>query len=138
MKTAEEKKAFWKQKAAAMKNATEMEKEEREQDEKDYKEMKKITPAVTAKTIAKVQEDMKANATARDAAIKAYNGKVLRATPKYRAPEPEVKEEDKDPAKAASDAAVEEMKALRKEKDGKPEEDPKKQLTAQLPAKQAK
>ena len=133
MKTAEEKKAFWKQKAAAMKNATEMEKEEKEQDDKDYKEMKKITPAVTAKTITRVQEDMKANKTARSAAIKAYNDKVLRATPKYRASEPEVKEEDKDPAKAASDAAVEEMKALRK--NGTAEEDPRKQLTAQLPSK---
>lgn len=133
MKSAEEKKAFWKEKAASIKNATEMEKLEKEQDEKDYKEMKKITPGVTAKTIEKVKEDMQANQTARDARIKEYNKKVLRATPKYRAPEPEVKAEDKDPSKALSDAAVEEMKALRK--NGVEEEDPKKQLTAQLPPK---
>lgn len=40
VKTANEKKEFWKAKAASIKNATEMEIEEKEQDEKDYREMK--------------------------------------------------------------------------------------------------
>lgn len=50
VKTAQEKKDFWKAKAAAIKNATEMEKQEAEQDEKDYDEMRKAVPGV-AKTV---------------------------------------------------------------------------------------
>lgn len=46
MKSASEKKNFWKSKAAAIKNATEMEKEEAAQDEKDYEEMRKAVPGV--------------------------------------------------------------------------------------------
>ena len=107
-----------------------MEKLEKEQDEKDYKEMKKITPAVTERVIEKAKEKMEARSAERDAKIEAYNDKVTQAQPDYRAAEPEVKEEDKDPSKAKSDAAVEEMKAKRKE--GKEEVDPKLQLTAQV------
>jgi len=93
--------------------------------------MKKVVPPLAKSIIAKVKSDMAANKTARDARIKEYNGKVLKAYGNYRAPEPEVKKEDKDPAKAESDKAVEEMKELRKNQTAG-EQDLHKMLTAQL------
>ena len=92
--------------------------------------MKKITPAVTDRVIEHVKEKMEAKEAERDARIEAFNNKVTQAHPDYRASEPEIKEEDRDPSKSKSDSAVEEMKAKRKE--GKEEVDPKLQLTAQV------
>ena len=108
-----------------------MEKQERAQDEKDFQEMKKAVPGVTNRVIDKVKADVAADKAAQDARIKKYNDRVLRASPAHRAPEPEKKEEEKDPSKAASDAAVDEMKAL-KNKDKKKAGDPAKELTVQL------
>lgn len=88
-----------------------MEKEERAQDEKDYQEMRKAVPGVVNRVINQVKEDMATDKAASNARIKAWNRRLLRAYKDYRGPEPEKKEEDKDPSKAASDAAVEERKA---------------------------
>lgn len=137
VKTAQEKKDFWKAKAAAIKNATEMEKEEAEKDEKDYEEMRKVTPGVSNKIVEYTKGKMADDKKAQDRRINEWNRKVLRSHPAYRAPEPEKKEADKDPKKADSDAAVDEMKMERMK--NKPKEvDPKKQLTAQISAPKQK
>lgn len=110
VKTANEKKEFWKAKAASIKNATEMEIEEKEQDEKDYREMKQAVPGVALRVINRVKEDMAADAKLANDKIKAWNKRVLSSAPSHRAPEPVKKEEEKNPDAAASDAAVEEKK----------------------------
>ena len=76
-KTANEKKEFWKAKAAAIKNETEMEKEEREQDEKDYQEMKKAVPGVVDRVIETTKVNMIKDRAASDARIDAWNDRLL-------------------------------------------------------------
>jgi len=114
VKTANEKKEFWKAKAASIKNATEMEKEEKEQDEKDYQEMKEAVPGVAKRVIDRVKGDIAADQKLANDKIKAWNKRVLSSAPSHRAPEPVKKEDEKDPETAASDSAVDEKKASAK------------------------
>lgn len=112
VKTANEKKEFWKAKAAAIKNATEMEKEEAEQDEKDYQEMKKAIPGVVDRVIKKVKGDIKKDKKEQDDRIKLWNRRLMTAHPIRRTtPEPEKAKDEKADEHVESDAAVAEKKS---------------------------